>query len=98
MAGSTRAHYQIVRLAALRRAGRPAAWQLGSETQPGGAELLECACAQHGARLAREQLEPGRAWLFRVTAVELKLRVLILPESYHRRPNLCVLNHGLGQE
>lgn len=50
MTGNAHAHYKIVTLFALRRAGRLAAWQLGSRTQPGGAELLECACAQLWAR------------------------------------------------
>lgn len=97
MAGCARAHYGIVKLAALRRAGTRAAWQRGSETQPGGAELLECACAQLGARQALEELEPGQAWVFRVTAVMLKLRVLLTSASHHRRANLCIPNHSLGQ-
>lgn len=59
MAGSARAQYGIVKLVALRRAGRQAAWQRGSETQLGGAELVECACAQLGARQAREEPESG---------------------------------------
>lgn len=80
-----------------RKAGGVAPRLGDSETQPGGAELLECACAQLGARQAREEQKQDPAWDCRVTAVVLKMRVLLSPASHHRRANLCVPSHSPGR-